>query len=36
MVLFAGGDLIPPVLGVVAGILGTLVRQKDLKKILAP
>jgi len=31
MVLFAGGGLIPPVFGVVAGILSTWVRQKDLK-----
>jgi hypothetical protein len=30
-VLFAGGGLMSPGLRVVAGILGTWVRQKDLK-----
>ena len=32
MMLFVGGGLIPPALGVVAGIIGAGVRQKDLKK----
>ena len=33
MMLFVGGGLIPPALGVVAGIIiGARVRQKDLKK----
>ncbi len=31
MMLFVGGGLIPPVFGVVAGIIGARVRQKDLK-----
>jgi hypothetical protein len=31
MMLFVGGGLIPPALGVVAGIIGARVRQKDLK-----
>jgi hypothetical protein len=32
MMLFVGGGLIPPVFGVVAGIIGARVRQKELKK----
>jgi hypothetical protein len=32
MMLFVGGGLIPPALGVAAGIIGAGVRQKDLKK----
>lgn len=31
MMLLVGGGLIPPALGVVAGIIGARVRQKDLK-----
>jgi hypothetical protein len=31
MMLFVGGGLIPPVFGVVAGIIGARVSQKDLK-----
>jgi hypothetical protein len=31
MMLFVGGGLLPPVFGVVAGIIGARVRQKDLK-----
>jgi hypothetical protein len=31
MMLLVGGGLIPPVIGVVAGIIGARVRQKDLK-----
>ncbi len=31
MMLFVGGGLIPPVIGVVAGIIGARIRQKDLK-----
>jgi hypothetical protein len=31
MMLFVGGCLLPPVFGVVAGIIGARVRQKDLK-----
>ncbi len=31
MMLFVGGGLIPPVFGVMAGIIGLRVRQKDLK-----
>jgi hypothetical protein len=31
MMLFVGGGLIPPVFGVVAGIIGARVRQKELK-----
>jgi hypothetical protein len=31
IILFVGGGLIPPVFGVVAGIIGLRVRQKDLK-----
>ncbi len=32
MMLFVGGGLIPPVLGVMAGTIGVQIRQKDLKK----
>lgn len=31
MMLFVGGGLLPPVFGVMAGIIGVRVRQKDLK-----
>jgi hypothetical protein len=31
MMLFVGGGLIPPVFGVVAGIIGARERQKELK-----
>ena len=31
MMLLVGGGLIPPVIGVVAGIIGARIRQKDLK-----
>jgi hypothetical protein len=33
MMLFVGGGLIPPVFGVVAGIIGARVRQKELKNL---